>query len=339
MKKTIIIAEAGVNHNGDLKIAKKLVDVAVKAKVDYIKFQTFKTENIVTKNSIKSDYQNINSPESSNQYDMLKKLEMSDSMHKKLINYCRSKKIKFLSTPFDIESIEYLKKTGLKLIKIPSGEITNLPYLKKIAELFNKVIMSTGMSNINEIRNAYNVLIENGLDKNNIYILHCNTDYPTKMKDVNLHAMLHIGNEIDVKIGYSDHTLGIEVPIAAVSLGAKVIEKHFTLNRNLPGPDHKASLEPNELEKMVDSIRNVELALKGSGFKTPTKSELKNIKTIRKSLYFKRDMKKGDKIIETDLTTMRPATGIDPMQINKVLNKILKNDIKHGKPLKWKHIK
>ena len=256
--KVIIIAEAGVNHNGDISKAYKLIDAAVVAGVDYVKFQTFKAENLVSKNAKKAEYQIQNTQnESDSQLDMLKKLELSHAQHEELINYCREKNIKFFSTAFDLVSLEYLSEIGLKLVKIPSGEITNLPYLKRAALLFDEVIISTGMSMMHEIRDALAVFVNSGIAKDKISILHCNTEYPTPMTDVNLKAMISIGEEFGVKIGYSDHTLGIEVPIAAVALGASVIEKHFTLDKNLPGPDHAASLNPDELVAMCKAIRNI----------------------------------------------------------------------------------
>ena len=320
-KNVIIIAEAGVNHNGDINIGKKLIDAASIAGADFIKFQTFKTSNLVTKKAKKSNYQIVNSKKKESQFDMLKKLEMSNSMHLNLIRYCKRKNIKFLSTAFDIDSLYYLKKIGVKIAKIPSGEITNLPYLKIIAKLFKHVIMSTGMSTIQEIKNAFNILIKLGVKRKNITILHCNSDYPTKMKDVNLKAMIHIKDEIGVDIGYSDHTLGIEIPIAAVSLGAKVIEKHFTLDKNLAGPDHKASLNPEELKNMVHSIRNIEKAIKGSGKKIPSLSELKNITSIRKSIFARCKINKGDIFDERNLVTKRPGNGISPMKWDEIIGK------------------
>jgi len=263
----LIIAEAGVNHNGSIDTAKKLIDAAAEAGVDYVKFQTFKADKMVTKTASRATYQDTNTRDKDSQFDMLKKLEISEEMHLELIHYCESKNIKFLSTAFDLESLAFLKSLGLELAKIPSGEITNLPYLRAMAKLFPEIILSTGMANMDEIKAAFKVLIENGTKQEHITILHCNTEYPTPMEDVNLTAMFHIKEELGVEIGYSDHTLGIEVPIAAVALGAKVIEKHFTLDRNLPGPDHKASLEPEELKAMVTSIRNIELAISGSGIK------------------------------------------------------------------------
>ncbi|WP_127844992.1 N-acetylneuraminate synthase [Psychroflexus aestuariivivens] len=319
MQKTLIIAEAGVNHNGSLKTAKQLIDAAADANVDYVKFQTFKADKIVTKSAKRATYQDQNTKNSDSQFEMLKKLELSEDMHVELIKYCESKGIKFLSTAFDLESMDFLKSLGIDLAKIPSGEITNLPYLKKIAEVFPKIVMSTGMADIEEIKAAYQVLINHGATPESISILHCNTEYPTPMEDVNLKAMLHIKNELNTEIGYSDHTLGIEVPIAAVALGARVIEKHFTLDRNLPGPDHAASLEPDELKAMVKAIRNIEQAMSGSGIKETSKSEAKNKAIARKSLMASKYIQKGEKFTEENMTIKRPGTGISPMKYDEVL--------------------
>lgn len=316
MKKTFIIAEAGVNHNGDISIAKRLIDVAVKAKVDAVKFQTFKSEKLVKRDAKKADYQKKSTKSEETQFDMLKKLEFDKEAHKMLIDYCKQKNIMFLSTAFDLESIDLLNDLNMPIFKIPSGEITNYPYLRKIGTLNKKVILSSGMSTIDEIKNAINVLKENGM--NDISVLHCNTEYPTPMNDVNLNAMNTIKNELNVEVGYSDHTLGIEVPIAAVAMGATIIEKHFTLDKNMEGPDHKASLEPDELKKMVEGIRNIELAL-GSFNKIITKSESKNINIARKSLVANCFIKKGEIFTEENLTCKRPGNGISPMRWNEVL--------------------
>jgi len=324
MNKTIIIAEAGVNHNGDIETAKRLVDVAADAGVDYVKFQTFKANKIVTKQAKRADYQNKNTKDFDTQYEMLKKLELNEDSHHLLIKYCNQKGIKFLSTGFDLDSLEFLNKIGIRLAKIPSGEITNYPYLKKVAQLYSEVILSTGMSDMDDINKALAILLKFGVKKENITILHCNTEYPTPMADVNLKAMLHIQTELDVKIGYSDHTLGIEVPIAAVALGARVIEKHFTLDRNLPGPDHRASLEPNELKSMVNSIRNIEKALSGSGIKEPSKSELKNKQIIRKSIIAIKSITEGEIFNNRNIGTKRPGTGISPMKWESVIGQASK---------------
>jgi len=326
MNKTIIIAEAGVNHNGDIETAKRLIDVAADAGVDYVKFQTFKANKIVTKNAKRADYQNKNTKDLDTQYEMLKKLELDEDSHHLLIKYCNHKGIKFLSTGFDLDSLQFLNKIGISLAKIPSGEITNYPYLKKVAELYSEVILSTGMSDMEDINKALAILLKFGVKKENITILHCNTEYPTPMLDVNLKAMLHIQTELDVKIGYSDHTLGIEVPIAAVALGARVIEKHFTLDRNLPGPDHRASLEPNELKSMVNSIRNIEKALSGSGIKEPSKSELKNKQIIRKSIIALKPITKGEIFNNRNIGTKRPGTGISPMNWESVIGQASKDN-------------
>ena len=315
-----IIAEAGVNHNGSIDLAKKLIDVASNAGADAVKFQSFKANNLTTKNAQKAMYQKETTNIEESQFDMLKKLELSTEMHKELISYCKNKKIIFLSSPFDHESIELLEDLGLEILKIPSGEITNLPYLRHIGKLGRKIILSTGMSNIDEVKNALDILINSGTKKENITVLHANTEYPTPMEDVNLRAMVTIGKELDIKFGYSDHTLGIEVDIAAVAMGATCIEKHFTLNSNMEGPDHKASLEPQELKSMVLAIRNIEQVL-GDGIKKPSKSELKNIQVARKSIVAKIRIKKGDILNETNLTTKRPGTGICPMKWNQILNK------------------
>lgn len=326
MKNTIIIAEAGVNHNGDMGLAKKLIEVAAAAGVDYVKFQTFKAEKLVTKTAQRATYQDKNTGDGDSQFEMLKKLELNDEMHTQLIAYCQQKNIQFLSTAFDLESMDYLKSIGITLAKIPSGEITNLPYLKKIAQLFPEIIMSTGMADMQEIKEAYTVLLDNGAKKENITILHCNTEYPTPMEDVNLRAMLHIQKELEVNIGYSDHTLGIEVPIAAVALGATVIEKHFTLDRTLPGPDHAASLEPDELKAMVKAIRNTEKALLGSGVKEPSPSESKNKPIARKSIVALQPIKKGVVFTQENIGIKRPGTGISPMQWDEVLGQEAKHD-------------
>lgn len=325
--KTIVIAEAGVNHNGDINNAFKLIDMAVEAGVDYVKFQTFKSENLVSKTASKADYQIENTQnETETQFEMLKKLEMSKEEHEQLIAYCKERNIKFFSTAFDLDSLKYLKEIGLEMVKIPSGEITNLPYLRLAADLFNKVILSTGMSTLDEVREALEVFVENGICKENVIVLHCNTEYPTPMKDVNLMAMLHIKEELGVDIGYSDHTMGIEVPIAAVALGAKVIEKHFTLDREMDGPDHRASLEPHELKEMVSAIRNIEKAVSGSGIKEPSPSEEKNRLIGRKSIVASRAIRLGEIFSVDNITTKRPGDGISPMQWDDVIGKSATKD-------------
>lgn len=320
-KKTLIIAEAGVNHNGDILLAKQLIDAAADAGADYVKFQTFKAGELVTKVANRASYQDKNTSNKDSQYEMLKKLELSHEVHLKLIDYCNSRSIKFLSTGFDLGSLAFLNEIGINLFKIPSGEITNFPYLQKIASFKKKIVMSTGMANMEEIKAAFKVLLENGAVANDITILHCNTEYPTPMKDVNLKAMLHIKDEIKTKIGYSDHTLGIEVPIAAVALGAEVIEKHFTLDRSLPGPDHKASLQPDELKAMVASIRNIEGALAGSGIKEPSESEVKNKVVARKSIVASKKIQKGERFTSENITVKRPGNGLSPMKWNDIIGK------------------
>ena len=323
MKPVIIIAEAGVNHNGNLDNAFKLIDAAVDAGVDYVKFQTFKSEKLVSKSAKKADYQIQNTGNSTDsQYEMLKKLELSHENHELLIDYCKQKNIQFFSTAFDLDSLQYLKEIGLDLVKIPSGEITNLPYLRKAAQLFNKVILSTGMCTMEDIEAAINVFLAENISKDNITILHCNTEYPTPMNDVNLKAMISIQQEFGTDIGYSDHTLGIEVPVAAVALGASVIEKHFTLDNTMEGPDHAASLEPLELKEMVKAIRNIEQAISGDGLKKPSASEMKNIEIARKSIVASASIPKGAIFTEENLTIKRPGTGISPMKWDEVIGKV-----------------
>lgn len=316
--KTFIIAEAGVNHNGSIEIAKKLIDVASTSGVDAIKFQTFITENCIVKNAIKADYQREMTDPNETQFDMIKKLELNEVAHNELINYCKKKGVMFLSTPFDHDSIELLNKLDLEILKIPSGEITNLPYLRHIGKYNKMIIMSTGMADIDEVAAALDVLVASGTVIENITILHANTQYPTPMEDVNLNAMITIGDRFNVDYGYSDHTLGIEVDIAAVALGAKVIEKHFTLDREMTGPDHKASLEPDELQAMVNAIRNIELAL-GDGIKKTSNSEKSNKEIARKSIVASRNIKKGEGFTNKNLTVKRPGTGINPMRWDDVI--------------------
>lgn len=322
----MIIAEAGVNHNGSLELARRLVDAAANAGVDYVKFQTFKAENLVTKSAKQAEYQKKNIGDGNgSQYQMLKNLELSHADHDVLIEYCEQKGVRFFSTAFDLESIDYLASLDLPLWKIPSGEITNYPYLRKIALQGKPVVLSTGMCDVADIRNALDILIKFGLTKGQITILHCNTEYPTPFEDVNLRAMRTINEEFGVKVGYSDHTQGIEVPIAAVALGAEVIEKHFTLDRNLPGPDHKASLEPDELKAMVSAIRNIEQAM-GDGEKKVTVSEGKNIAIARKSIVAACPIKKGEILFEENLTVKRPGTGISPMRWEEIVGTIAIRD-------------
>ena len=326
MNHTIIIAEAGVNHNGSIELAKLLIDEAVESGVDYIKFQTFKSENLVTRTAKQADYQKKNIGDSDNsQYNMLKELELSEEQHFELIEYCNKKGFKFFSTAFDMDSIDFLTSLNLGLWKIPSGELTSYPYVKKIASFGEPVILSTGMSSTEEISDTVNLLVSCGLPKEKITILHCNTEYPTPMCDVNLLAMNSIKKRFQTEIGYSDHTVGIEVPIAAVALGAKVIEKHFTLDRNLPGPDHKASLEPSELKAMVSAIRNIEQAL-GSEEKKVSSSEMKNKAVARKSIVAAKAIKAGEMFSEENLTVKRPGIGISPMKWESVIGQVAIRD-------------
>ena len=319
--KTFIIAEAGVNHNGEIKIAKRLIKEAAKAGADAVKFQTFKTENIVTKEAKLAEYQRDNLRDISSQYIMLKKLEINYEQHLELINYANEQEIIFMSTGFDIESNNMLNSLKLKIFKIPSGEITNLPYLRQIGGFKKDTILSTGMSTLEEIENAIDVLLSNGCRKSQIKVLHCSTQYPTPMDDVNLKSMLTIKNKFDIEVGYSDHTNGIEVAIAAVALGGKIIEKHLTLDKGMHGPDHKASIEPGEFKKMVDSIRNIEMAL-GSKKKFPNKNEIKNRDSIRKSIIAARQIEIGEEFNYENITTKRPGTGLSPMLIDKIIGKV-----------------
>jgi N,N'-diacetyllegionaminate synthase len=339
MTKVLIIAEAGVNHNGDFEKAKKLIEVAAEAGADVVKFQTFKAKKLVSSSAKKAEYQQNNFAESDDsQFNMLKKLELPFEWHQDLIDYAKSQEIQFASTGFDEESVDFLESLGQSFFKIPSGEITNLPYLEHIASKNKPTILSTGMADMNEISEAIDALLNSGLTKNHITVLHCNTEYPTPMEDVNLMAMLQIRNDLGVKVGYSDHTLGIEVPIAATALGATVIEKHFTLDRKLPGPDHSASLEPNELKAMVQAIRNIEKALSGSGIKSPSNSETKNIIVARKSLVLTKDLASGTAITKHDLEIKRPGNGISPMKIKEVIGMTLKNDMPKEAILQWEDL-
>lgn len=323
MSKVFIIAEAGINHNGNIEIAKKMIDAASEAGVDAIKFQTFQTEKLVCKNAEKATYQKENTNDSESQFDMLKSCELSKQDHIELIKYCHEKNILFLSTPFDIDSVHLLVELKIPIIKIPSGEITNLPYLRIIAKTGKDIIISTGMSQLEEVRKAIKVLQENGAG--NITILHCNTQYPTPMKDVNLRAMVTMQNELDMAVGYSDHTIGIEVSIAAVALGAMVIEKHFTLDRRMKGPDQQASIEPQELKQMVVSIRNIESAL-GSKEKAVSPSEAENKIVARKSIVAAKAIRKGEIFTEDNLTVKRPGIGMSPMCWDIVIGKVSDRD-------------
>ncbi len=316
MNRVFIIAEAGVNHNGDIETARRLVDVAAMAGADAVKFQTFKAEKLVCKNARKADYQMETTDQEESQFDMLKKLELTPAMHEQLIQYCKQKNIMFLSTPFDIESLHYLIALGCEIIKIPSGEITNYPFLKEAGKTKKRIILSSGMSTLEEVMDAVKMLKMSG--SSDVTVLHCNTEYPTPYGDVNLRAMHTLNAELGIPAGYSDHTQGIEVPIAAAALGASVIEKHFTLDKTMEGPDHKASLEPDELQAMVRAIRNIESAL-GSGEKVPSESEKRNISIVRKSIVAKCDIDAGEAFTEDNLTTKRPGTGISPMLWEQVI--------------------
>ncbi len=323
MKKIFIIAEAGVNHNGSLETAMRLIDAAVKAGADAVKFQTFKAENLVCKDAGKAAYQMETTDREESQLAMLKKLELTSDMHEQLMSYCREKEIMFLSTPFDMDSLHYLVGCGMPIVKVPSGEITNYPLLREVGKTERSVILSTGMSTLDEVKAALVVLRENGTRE--ITVLHCNTEYPTPYADVNLKAMLTLKDELGVSVGYSDHTEGIVVPVAAAALGATVIEKHFTLDKTMEGPDHKASLEPGELREMVSAIRNIEMAL-GDGRKEPSQSEQKNIAVARKSIVAKHDIARGEVFTEDNLATKRPGTGISPMNWNAIIGKKAKRD-------------
>lgn len=322
MNRTIVIAEAGVNHNGSYEIACRLVEAAKDAGADYIKFQTFHSENLVSKYAKKADYQ-VKTTGDDTQLKMLKQLELSEQDFIQLKDYCLKNEIQFLSTPFDFDSIRFLTRLDIPFWKIPSGEVTNYPYLVALAKTGKPIVMSTGMCELYEIADAIRVLKENGSGE--ISLLHCNTEYPTPFEDVNLRAMLTLKSEFGCRVGYSDHTKGIEIPIAAVAMGATIIEKHFTLDRNMEGPDHKASIEPNELKQMVTAIRNVEKAM-GSGVKTPSKSERKNMAIARKSIIASRCIQKGEVFTEANITTKRPGNGISPMRWNEVLGQTAKRD-------------
>ncbi len=333
MRKNIfIIAEAGVNHNGSVKKALQLIDAAVDAGADAVKFQTFKTDQLVCQYAKKARYQQKNSAADETQYAMLKKLELDERAHVELLQYSQEKNIEFLSTPFDIDSIDLLARLGLRTFKIPSGEITNLPYLRKIGSLRTQVIMSTGMADLQEICEAVDTLVTNGTDKKNITILHCNTEYPTPMVDVNLLAMKTIAEKTGIRVGYSDHTLGIEVSIAAVALGAVVIEKHFTLDRTLPGPDHSASLEPPELKRLVLAVKNVYQAL-GNAEKKASNSELKNREIVRKSIVACKEIKKGESFTEENLCVKRPGSGLSPMLWDSVVGLMARRDFREDEQI------
>jgi N,N'-diacetyllegionaminate synthase len=320
-----IIAEVGVNHNGSLELAKQLVDVAKDCGADAVKFQTFKAATLVTKAAKQAEYQTANTGKQESQFDMLKRLELSEDAHHELVAHCQKQQIEFMSTPFDLESIQFLNGLGVERFKIPSGEITNYPYLKMVGAYNKEIVLSTGMATLSDIEAALNLLMASGTDKQKITILHATTDYPTHVQDVNLTAMQTIAQAFKVKVGYSDHTLGIEVPTAAVALGASIIEKHFTLDKKLPGPDHKASLEPDELKAMVQAIRNIEIAL-GDGIKRPSASEAKNIPIARKSIVAATDIKQGEVFSEQNLTVKRPGLGISPMRWNEIIGQVAQKD-------------
>lgn len=322
---TLIIAEAGVNHNGDINLAKQLIDVAASAGADIVKFQTFNASRQVTRTAKKADYQAQTTDSTESQYEMLQRLELTEAMHHELIAYCKTRNIAFLSTGFDIESVDLLVRLGQQCFKIPSGEITNMPYLRHIGQLGKMVILSTGMSTLGDIEAAIDVLEQAGTPRSKLTVLHCTTEYPTPMNEVNLRAMRSIKEAFGVEVGYSDHTQGIEVATAAVAMGASVIEKHFTLDRNLPGPDHQASLEPAELKAMVTSIRNIEKAL-GDGIKRLTPSEVRNRPVARKSLVASREIKAGEVFTVENLIVKRPGTGISPMRFYEVLGKKVPRD-------------
>ncbi|MDJ0624003.1 MAG: N-acetylneuraminate synthase [Desulfocapsaceae bacterium] len=325
MESVFIIAEAGVNHNGDMEIAKQLIDVAADAGADAVKFQTFTAEALLSKGAPKAQYQRQTTDTTETQFEMIKKLELDRRAHHLLMERCSKKNIMFLSSPFDLESITILNNLGIEIFKIPSGEITNLPYLRKIGKLKKPIILSSGMSTMPEVKTALHVLTDAGTSKNLITVLHCNTEYPTPMNDVNLRAIQTMAEMLDVQTGYSDHTLGIEISIAAVAMGARVIEKHFTLNKDLPGPDHQASLEPRQFKEMVNSIRNLEQAF-GDGTKRPTLSEEKNKAIVRKSIVANKSIRQGEMFSEKNLTIKRPGTGISPMLWDKIVGTPAKED-------------
>ena len=325
MKNTLVIAEVGVNHNGDLALARRLIEVAAEANADLVKFQTFNSDRLVTMRAAKSEYQLRNTNVDESQHTMLRRLELSREAHEILIAHCRTCGIEFFSTPFDEASVDLLLNLGLKRLKIPSGEITNFPFLRHIGHSGAQVILSTGMATLGEIEAALEVLEAAGTSRDRVTVLHCTTEYPTPMSAVNLRAMLTIGNAFGVAVGYSDHSCGIEVPIAAVALGATIIEKHFTMDRNLPGPDHKASLEPDELKSMVQAIRNIERAL-GDGVKRPTPGEAKNKPAARKSLVAACAIRAGELFTDVNLAVKRPGTGLSPMRWNETIGRTAARD-------------
>jgi len=336
-----IIAEAGVNHNGNFDYAMKLIEVAADAKANFIKFQTFSAENLVSKSAKKAFYQtkNLKNSDSDFQYEMLKKLEMPYDWYPKLIDYCKKFKIGFLSTPFDCEGVDFLDSLEIPLFKVSSGDLTNKMLLKHLKTKNKPIILSTGMSYLEEIKSSVDIILNDGYKKTNLTILHCNTEYPTPYEDVNLNAMLDIRDKLDIDVGYSDHTLGIEVPIAAVALGAKVIEKHITIDKTLNGPDHSASIEPYELKAMVKSIRNIEKSISGDGHKKPSKSEIKNLNIARKSIHINKHLKKDHKISVNDIIMKRPGDGISPMDYEMVIGKKTNRYLEKDSKLKWDFLK
>lgn len=338
MNKVLIIAEAGVNHNGNFDIAKKMIEVAYHAGADIVKFQTAVPELVISSTAPKAEYQKLNTGSEQTQLEMAKKIHLPIDSYKELKIYADKIGIEFLSTPFDLVSVDVLNKLDLKYFKIPSGEITNLPYLKKIGKLNKQIILSSGMSRLGEIEEALDILVEAGTNRDKITVLHCNTEYPTPFEDVNLKAMQTIAEAFKVKVGYSDHTEGIEISIAAAALGAEVIEKHFTLDKTLPGPDHKASLNPKELENMVKAIRNIEAAM-GNGIKLPSKSEVKNLIIARKSIHTATNLKKGHILRESDITMKRPGDGISPMLIQQVIGKTIIMDLDVDTKISWVYLK
>ncbi len=333
MKRVFVIAEAGVNHNGSLELAEKMIRVAAEAGVDAVKFQSFKTEKLICEGTEKARYQKETTDAQESQYAMLKRMELDEKAHRRLMEVCADAGVVFLSSPFDLESIELLYRLGMEIFKIPSGEITNLPYLRKIGALGKRVLLSTGMADLGEIEDALDVLEEAGTLREKITILHANTMYPTPMEDVNLKAMSTIACAFDCDVGYSDHTLGIEVPIAATALGASVIEKHFTLDRSMPGPDHRASLEPDELAAMVQGIRKIESAL-GDGIKRPSPSERPNRIPARKSIVAAKAIQKGERFSEANLAVKRPGSGISPMRWDEIVGGIATRDYKKDEPIR-----
>lgn len=337
MEPVFIIAEAGINHNGSLKVALKMIEVAADAGANAIKFQTFLADKLVSKHAQKASYQKRTSIGDESQQEMLRKLELSRDDHIILMNHADKNNIQFLSTPFDMDSIDLLVDLGLKTFKIPSGEITNLPYLQRVGRLKNKIILSTGMANLDEISKAIDILTSEGTTKDKIIVLHSTTEYPAPFEEVNLMAMVTIEKTFGVKIGYSDHTKGFEVAIAAVALGAKAIEKHFTLNRTMEGPDQKSSLQPSELKNMVDAIRHIEKAL-GDGIKKPTPSELENMNIVRKSIHYAKNLKKGCILEAGDIIMKRPGDGISPMELNNIITRTLSKDVCADTQIRWEDL-